>query len=135
MTSEFVVDTSAVIAILNGESGSDELSKCIMLAAKKYMSTLSLLEASLVASAQKGEAGYLALESLLRKMDLTMMDLSVEQVELVQQAWMQFGESRHPAKLNLGDTGAYALAKQLGLPILCVGNDFAQTDIKIVKFR
>ncbi len=127
-----VIDTSALIAIINQEHGFDELSRLLLLADKKYMSTLSLLEASVVASAQKGEAGYLALESLIHKIAITMVELSVEQVEIAQQAWLKFGKGRHPAKLNFGDIGSYALAKQLRLPLLCTGNDFKQTDIRVI---
>jgi len=36
----------------------------------------------------------------------------------------------HPAQLNMGDCSAYALAKLLDGPLLFVGNDFAQADIK-----
>ncbi|HYE45293.1 MAG TPA: type II toxin-antitoxin system VapC family toxin, partial [Caulobacter sp.] len=37
---------------------------------------------------------------------------------------------RHPAKLNLGDCFAYALAKRLDAPLLYKGDDFAKTDIR-----
>ena len=40
-----------------------------------------------------------------------------------------FGKGIHPAGLNFGDCFAYALARQLGCPLLYVGNDFARTDI------
>lgn len=42
----------------------------------------------------------------------------------------RFGRGRHPARLNLGDCFAYALAKQLRVPLLFKGADFAQTDIE-----
>jgi len=42
-----------------------------------------------------------------------------------------YGKGRHPARLNFGDCFAYACAKILGVPLLCKGNDFAQTDIKL----
>jgi ribonuclease VapC len=35
----------------------------------------------------------------------------------------------HPAGLNFGDCFAYALARQLGCPLLFVGEDFARTDV------
>ena len=43
--------------------------------------------------------------------------------------WRRFGRGRHPAALNYGDTFSYALARRLGLPLLFVGEDFAQTDV------
>ncbi|WP_411287376.1 type II toxin-antitoxin system VapC family toxin [Phenylobacterium sp.] len=45
-------------------------------------------------------------------------------------AYLQFGKGHHPARLNLGDCFAYALAKQLDAPLLYKGKDFALTDIR-----
>jgi ribonuclease VapC len=42
---------------------------------------------------------------------------------------VRFGKGRHPARLNLGDSFAYALAKVTGEPLLFKGEDFARTDI------
>ncbi|WP_293474434.1 type II toxin-antitoxin system VapC family toxin, partial [Phenylobacterium sp.] len=36
----------------------------------------------------------------------------------------------HPARLNLGDCFAYALAKHLDAPLLYKGDDFAKTDVR-----
>ena len=46
------------------------------------------------------------------------------------EAHARWGKGVHPARLNLGDCFAYALADLRGLPILYVGNDFSQTDIR-----
>jgi ribonuclease VapC len=48
-------------------------------------------------------------------------------------AWRRFGKGRHPAGLNLGDCCIYALAEATGCPILCVGNDFSQTDLAVLR--
>jgi ribonuclease VapC len=45
-------------------------------------------------------------------------------------AYLRFGKGLHPARLNLADCFAYALAKQLSLPLLYKGDDFAKTDIR-----
>lgn len=45
-------------------------------------------------------------------------------------AYLRFGRGFHPARLNLGDCFAYALAKQLDAPLLYKGDDFSQTDIR-----
>ena len=44
-------------------------------------------------------------------------------------AGRRFGKGRHPAGLNFGDTFSYALARRMGVPLLFVGDDFAQTDM------
>ena len=41
----------------------------------------------------------------------------------------EFGK-RTAAKLNLGDCFAYALAKEMGAPLLYKGDDFLRTDIQ-----
>ncbi len=46
-------------------------------------------------------------------------------------AWRRFGKGRHPAALNFGDCFSYALAATHGVPLLCVGNDFKQTDLDV----
>jgi uncharacterized protein with PIN domain len=46
-------------------------------------------------------------------------------------AFARFGRSRHRAKLNFGDCLSYAVAKLAGQPLLCVGDDFAKTDISL----
>ena len=45
-------------------------------------------------------------------------------------AYLRFGKRHHPAGLNLGDCFAYALAKELDVPLLYKGDDFAKTDIR-----
>ena len=44
-------------------------------------------------------------------------------------AYSRWGKGVHPARLNLGDCFAYALAKERGCPLLFVGEDFSRTDV------
>lgn len=44
---------------------------------------------------------------------------------------LRFGKGRHPAGLNFGDCFSYALARTLDAPLLFVGNDFGQTDVRV----
>lgn len=44
-------------------------------------------------------------------------------------AFARYGKGRHPAKLNFGDCFSYAGAKMAGVPLLYVGEDFAETDL------
>ena len=46
------------------------------------------------------------------------------------QAYLTFGRGYHPARLNLADSFAYALARRLDAPLLYKGDDFALTDIR-----
>jgi ribonuclease VapC len=49
--------------------------------------------------------------------------------EIAREAFLRFGKGRHPARLNMGDCAAYALARSRGLPLLFKGADFSKTDI------
>ena len=50
--------------------------------------------------------------------------------DLALEAHLRFGKgSGHPARLNMGDCFAYAMAKQHGVPLLYKGDGFAQTDV------
>ena len=45
--------------------------------------------------------------------------------------YRRFGKGTgHPARLNMGDCFAYALARDLGEPLLFKGDDFRLTDIE-----
>jgi ribonuclease VapC len=48
-------------------------------------------------------------------------------------AFLRFGKGNDPARLNLADCFAYALAKTLDLPLLYKGDDFAKTDIRSAR--
>ncbi len=48
-------------------------------------------------------------------------------------AYSRFGEGRHPAALNFGDCCTYAIASLAGEPLLCIGDDFARTDLLLVS--
>lgn len=47
-------------------------------------------------------------------------------------AWRRYGKGSHPAALNYGDSVTYALAERTGSPVLCVGDDFAATDLDVL---
>lgn len=64
---------------------------------------------------------------------ITVVDFTADLADRGLHAWRRFGKGRHPASLNFGDCCTYALAEQTGLPILCVGNDFARTDLPVIR--
>jgi ribonuclease VapC len=57
--------------------------------------------------------------------------LDAELADVARVAFLRFGRGRYPAALNLGDCASYALAKLRNLPLLCKGDDFPQTDLRI----
>ena len=129
-----VIDTSAIIAILTAEPETKRLAQAIATDPKRIMSSFSLLEAGIVIETRKGESGGRELDLLLHRINVEAIPLTAELAQLAQEAWRRFGESRHPAKLNIGDCCAYALAKYSGESLLFKGDDFRQTDITAVKY-
>ena len=50
-------------------------------------------------------------------------------------AYSRFGQGRHPAALNFGDCCTYPTASIAGERLLCVGDDFRQTDLPLVSLE
>ncbi len=46
-------------------------------------------------------------------------------------AYVRYGRHRHAAGLNFGDCMTYATARLAQRPLLCLGNDFARTDLAL----
>ena len=77
-----------------------------------------------------GTSARRATDDLLREASIDIEPVDEIQAKLARQAYRTFGRgSGHPARLNLGDCFAYALARRRGEPMLFKGNDFVHTDI------
>ena len=124
-----VVDTSAVVAILLGESDAESYARCILSESRRLISAFTVLEVSVVVEARKGPAGGREWELLMFNTELDVIPFSTGQQVLALEAWREFGKGRHPAGLNIGDCCSYALAKHTGEALLYKGDDFSQTDI------
>ena len=122
-----VVDSSAVIAILENEPEARRFSERIAEATPARMSVVSFVETSMVMYGRRG--GTRDVDDLLATLKIELVDLDHAQALLALDAFARYGKGQHPARLNLGDLFSYALAKQLGEPLLFKGGDFAVTDI------
>ena len=125
-----VVDTSAIVAIDLRESSAASLLARLLANTPRYMPATAIVEATMVLSRQHKDSraimgGYIA------SMQLAMVPIDAEIVAAAQDAFVRFGKGRHPARLNLCDCFSYAVAKMMDAPLLFVGNDFPQTDVRI----
>lgn len=125
-----VVDTSAIVAVLLGETNSAEIEQRL-LADSCVMSAATRVELGIVIEARAGAAGTQLLRELLDRLAIEIVPVDAELSEEAIVGWRRFGKGRHAAGLNFGDTFSYALARQLGQPLLFVGNDFVQTDVQL----
>lgn len=124
-----VVDTSAILAILEGEPEAELFARLIEAADVRLLSAVSLLEAGIVLESRKGPRGADALNALVRESALEIVSFDEVQAELARHAYQCYGRGHHPADLNFGDCASYALAKWKGESLLFKGNDFSQTDL------
>jgi len=124
-----VVDTSALIAILIGEPETDHFVDTIVLSGDARIGAPTAFEYLMVAKGTRQLRSDNEVERVLALPRLAIVDWQEGYTKLAQQAFLRFGEGRHPAKLNFGDCMSYALAKSLNCPLLYKGDDFAQTDI------
>ncbi len=123
-----VVDTSAIVAILFGDPGSADLERQL-LAEPCIMTAATRVELGIVIEAKTGPTGAQLLDELLDRVGMQIAAVDSELARLALAGWRRFGKGRHPAGLNLGDAFSYALAQQLGQPLLYVGDDFSRTDL------
>jgi ribonuclease VapC len=124
-----VIDTSAIVAILFDEPERASFDRLIADAGVRLISAVGRVEAAFVVEGRKGEAGRERLDRFFRLTGAEIVAVSAEQADLAVEAFRRFGKGRHPARLNIGDCFAYALAKTTGEPLLFKGGDFPLTDI------
>jgi len=130
-----VIDTSALIAILQKEPEAQSFTRAIVRDSRRLVSVMTALEAEMVAFGRAGDDGVALLELMLHKLQCEIVPCSLEQLAAARRAFRRFGKGRHPAGLNLGDCFPYALARVTGEPLLFKGEDFTQTDIARVELR
>ena len=85
----------------------------------------------IVLTARLGLLGEPLLTAFVREAGLTVVAFTEEHWRIASDAFARFGKGRHAAALNFGDCLTYALASTSGEPLLCLGNDFAQTDLTL----
>lgn len=124
-----IIDTSAICAVLFDEPERGAFDRLIAADEVRLVSAVARVEAACVLEGRKGAEGRERLARFFRLTAAEIIPVSVDQAELAVAAFHRFGKGRHPARLNIGDCFAYALAKATGEPLLFKGNDFALTDI------
>lgn len=129
-----VIDTSALVALLEEEETASGLRSALAADDVRLISTVSVLEATCVLGARRGPAAVLELTLFFSEFHFQQAPFDNEQLSIAQKAWLLYGRGRHPAKLNFGDCASYALAQSKGEPLLFVGGDFSQTDVRTVPY-
>lgn len=126
----FVVDTSAVVAIVNAEPEMARFHE-LLLEHEPLISCGTMIETMRVMQVTLGPGALDTVDRLLATYGAEVVPVDIEQVALARTGMLAYGKGRgqEPATLNFGDLFAYALARQRRLPLLFKGDDFAVTDV------
>ena len=124
-----VIDTSALLAILQDEPERRAFNEAIEAADTRTMSMANFVEASIVIESRYGAEGVRDLDLFLERAAIELVDVTLPQGHAARRAFARYGKGRHAAGLNFGDCFAYALATERGEPLLFKGVDFDKTDV------
>ena len=128
-----IIDPSALVAILRGEPDGPAFEALIRIEPMRRMSASGYVELAAVIDGRRDPVLSAALDATLRALHVEIVAFTVRQAHLARDAYQRFGRgSGHPARLNMGDCFSYALARDLGEPLLFKGADFALTDIELI---
>lgn len=124
-----VVDTSALMAIVMDEPPAEICMAAIEAADGLLISAGTVAEALIVAGRRNvGEE----VAALIEGLGFEVVSVTEASARRIADAYARWGKGVHPAGLNYGDCFAYEVASERGCPLLFVGDDFSQTDLRSV---
>ena len=126
-----VIDTSALVAILNHEPERTAFFQAIIAADRCLVSAVTYQEAGHVLFARHGVNGLSDLEDFLALIKAEIIPHDMHLAALALEAFRRYGKGIDPkARLNFCDCAVYALAKAMQAPLLFKGDDFTATDVQ-----
>ena len=120
------VDTSALMAILLGESESDACAQALTTNDRIVISAATVAEALIVAERRNLRV---EMARLVDGLGLEIASITLAAARRVAECYSRWGKGMSPGGLNFGDCFAYEVAKSHDCPLLYVGEDFARTDV------
>lgn len=126
-----ILDTSAIVAVIDDEEYADAVAGRIASASKVSMSASTLVELTAVLMRYGRPEAHAVMDRKLHDWGVEIVPFDAEQARVAQQAYRDYGRgSGHPARLNLGDCFSYALATVARDELLYVGDGFVETDVR-----
>jgi len=125
-----IIDASALLAILLEEPEADRFLEAIQDDESRAISPVNFVEAGIKADDPRNPAKGRVLDAMISALDIEIAPITAEQGRIAREAYRTYGKGYHPARLNLGDCFAYALATARNEPLLFKGDDFSKTDIE-----
>lgn len=125
-----IVDTSAIIAVLTDEPEATHFRRLITMNLTR-MSAATYVETGVVIDRLGMPEKSRLLDKFLSAAETSIEPVTTEQANIARAAYRDFGKGTgHKAQLNFGDCFSYALAIELGEPLLFKGDDFTHTDVE-----
>lgn len=126
-----IVDTSALVAILKGESDVEVYIDALDRSSSTRITAPNYLECKIVMSLVPDPVLHRSLDQLLMEAEIQVTEFTEKLAVIAHRAYLDFGKGTgHPAQLNYGDCMSYALAAQSNEPLLWKGDDFTHTGIR-----
>jgi ribonuclease VapC len=123
------IDSSALIAIAGEEAEAEDFLGVLTDAGGATLSPINYVETGIILVRRGFVPTKAQFDAWLDGLDVATDEETPLRIAAFD-AYLRFGKGLHPARLNLADCFAYALAKQLDAPLLYKGDDFAKTDIR-----
>ena len=126
-----ILDSSAIVAIVLREPGVERLLDRLIAASSVAVGIPTLTETAIDLSSRLGRDTRGLLSRFLQEGSIITVPFGEPHWGVSVDAWLRYGKGRHPAALNFVDCMSYATAKVAAEPLLCVGEDFARTDLDL----
>jgi ribonuclease VapC len=128
-----IIDSSAVLAVIGKEPGYERIVHELAASTGTRIGAPSQLETGIVLTARLGPRGRTVLARFLQENAIQTVAFDEAHTAVALDAYSRFGKGKHPAALNFGDCCTYATVSIAGEQLLCIGNDFRQTDLTPVS--
>ncbi len=122
------VDASAVLAVLLGEPDAAIYLAKIVELQTAWISPVNWWEVEVRMRSRYGDAGAAHAAAWMEEAGISVEPITLAQAKVAYAAHAKYQSA--PARLNLGDCFAYALARTRSVPLLYKGADFANVDIE-----
>jgi ribonuclease VapC len=124
---KLAVDASAILAILFDEPDSESYLSKLLDSSPLWISAVNWWEVQAHAQGRYGEPGRDRSAAFMESIELRVEPVTAEHARVALDTFHRY--RGRPARLNMGDCFAYALARMKDAPLLYKGEDFSHTDI------
>ena len=128
-----IVDTSALIALIQNEPAAEQVAAVLAGASASFVGAPTLTETLVFLTARQGPVARTVFDRLRSEINLGVVEYTADHAYAAQRAYLRFGRGRHPAGLNFGDCMSYAVAHVAHEPLLAIGSDFPQTELEFAE--